>query len=751
MALLARRIVVQGIVQGVGFRPFVYRLAQKYRLNGWVLNSGEGVQIHLEADQPQPLEAFVKELTTLAPEAARIEQVSVQSAPPEGYSRFEIRTSRRDTPLETGISPDLHVCQACLQELFNPVDRRYRYPYINCTHCGPRYSIILALPYDREQTTMRPWPMCPACQAEYHDPSNRRFHAQPTACPHCGPTYFLEKHGEERARGYEAIKQCARLLAAGDIVAIKGLGGYHLACDARNARAVEALRTRKYRKEKPFALMASSLEEVQRWVLLSEDAAQLLTAVARPIVLLPRNPEARTALPESLAPENTELGIMLPYTPLHYLLFRAGAPSLLVMTSGNRSSEPIAYRDDDARRRLQGIADAFLIGERAIARRVDDSVVRVTPYGKLFVRRSRGYAPAAVTNMPVKQPVLGVGADLKNTLTLVVNGKAYVSPYIGDLEYYSVRESFQQTLHDLTAMYRVPLEDTLVVHDAHPGYHSTQLAQELGRQRMAVQHHRAHIYAVLAERNAWEQTVIGIALDGTGYGDDGSIWGGEVFVGSLKEGLNRIHHLFPAFLPGGDAAARNPVQAAAGFLAQLAELPDLHAPPFRFPKTFNLAFQLVQQGVRAFPTTSMGRLFDTVAALLGFTQPMTFEGQAAIWLEQQARRSPEVPPYPFPDLDYRPLLAQVIADRQQGRPIPQIARAFHQALANTCVKIGDRLARQFGTNIVVCAGGVFQNSLLIELLHKQTPSTLQLWFPHAVSPNDESISLGQAAAALQLG
>ncbi len=751
MTSLARRIAVHGIVQGVGFRPFVYRLARQHGLTGWVLNSGEGVQIQVEAPTIESLTAFLEELTSYAPEAARIEHIEVQEVPAEGYTNFTIRESQRGVSLETGISPDLHVCSDCLQELFDPDDRRYRYPYINCTHCGPRYSIILALPYDREHTTMRDWPMCPACRAEYEDPTNRRFHAQPTACPRCGPTYFLEVDGTRHAQGYAAIEEAARLLTAGQIVAIKGIGGYHLACDARNAEVVEALRARKYRKEKPFALMAASLQEVQNWAFVPEEAARLLTSVPHPIVLLSRKPESLSTLPDALAPDNLELGFMLPYTPLHYLIFEAGAPSLLVMTSGNRSSEPITYREEEAQKRLQGIADAFLIGERPIARRVDDSVLRMTSVGPIFLRRSRGYAPGAVAKLPTQQPILGVGADLKNTLTLVVKGTAYVSPYIGDLEHYSVQESFQQTLHDLAAMYQIPLEDVLAAHDAHPAYVSTQIAQNLGNHRVAVQHHRAHIYAVLAERGAWEETVIGIALDGTGYGDDGSIWGGEFFVGSLREGLERVHHLYPAYLPGGDAAARNPVQAAAGFLSQLDALPDLTAPPFGFPPRFLTALEMIQKGIRSFPTTSTGRLFDTVAALLGFTRTMTFEGQAAIWLEHQARRSADVAPYPFPNMDYRPLLKRVIADRARGRPIPEIARAFHHALATSCLQVGEQLARRYGTHILVAAGGVFQNALLIELMHRNVPSSLQLWLPRRVSPNDESISLGQAAAALWRG
>ena len=742
----ALRILITGIVQGVGFRPFVYRLAHQHQITGRVQNTGEGVLIHAEGP-PEMLQAFLQALQTQAPPAAYIDTIHTHPLPLQHYSDFQIISSTHEQQPLTGISPDLHLCEACLKELFNPTDRRYHYPYINCTHCGPRYSIILALPYDRAHTTMRSWPMCAACKAEYEDPTNRRFHAQPIACPTCGPTYFLHTGNKLISRGYEAICQAAHKLRAGKIIAIKGLGGYHLACDAQNEEAVHALRVRKYRKEKPFALMAASLEEASQWVKLSSLAKTLLTSVPHPIVLLPRRPEASQALPSSLAPNNEELGIMLPYTPLHFLLFDAGAPPLLVMTSANRSNEPIAYEDEDALLRLKNIADFFLIGERPIARRLDDSVLRITTAGPLFIRRSRGYAPEAVTTLPTSAPILAVGADLKNTITLAIEGKAYVSQYLGDLEHYPVQESFHQTINDLLCMYGLTLSDVQVVHDAHPGYLSTLFAQQISEHPLAIQHHRAHLYAVLAERRAWEQPVVGFSFDGTGYGDDGSIWGGEVFAGSLQIGLKRIAHLYPAYLPGGDAAARHPVQAAAGFLAQLSALPDLEQAPFHFPPLFKQAQQLVSKQIRTFPTTSMGRLFDTIAALVGFNRPITFEGQAAIWLEHQARQAaPTIPAYPFPAFDYRPLLHQVIEDRLAGVPPQDIAMKFHKALALTILEQGTLWGARYQTNILVLAGGVFQNALLIHLLFQHKPAHIQLWLPQYLAPNDESISLGQAAA-----
>ncbi len=444
------------------------------------------------------------------------------------------------------ISPDLPVCADCLSELFDPHDPRYRYPYINCTNCGPRYTVIESLPYDRPRTTMKFWPLDEFCAHQYLDPDDRRFHAQPVACPNCGPHYRLEA-GDACAHGDLAgIEAAVHLLNQGEIVAIKGIGGYHLACDAKNKEAVQALRERKFRKEKPFAVMVRTVDAARAIVELTPEAVALLESQARPIVIAPATAE----LP-GVAPDNRELGVMLPYAPLHCLLFDAGAPEVLVMTSANRSSEPIAYEDADARGRLSGLADAFLIGERPIARRVDDSVARNGVFGPVVLRRSRGYAPGAVATLPVNRPILAVGADLKNAITLVVDGQAFVSQHIGDLDHFEALESFEQTIRDLVSMYEVNWDDLLIVHDLHPQYASTLRALDLpGNRKLGVQHHRAHIASVLAEHQAWDVRVIGVSFDGTGYGDDGSIWGGEFFVGSLREGFRRVMHLRTASLPG---------------------------------------------------------------------------------------------------------------------------------------------------------------------------------------------------------
>ena len=509
-----------------------------------------------------------------------------------------------------------------------------------------------------------------------------------------------------------------------------------------------ALRDRKYRKEKPFAVMAKDFDVARTLVNLSSAGESLLTSIARPIVLAPAKKEL-----SGVAPDNTELGVMLPYTPLHHLLFAAGAPEVLVMTSANRSSEPIAYEDKDALERLSGIADSFLIGQRPIARRVDDSVARVGTFGAVVLRRARGYAPGAVTTLPIHRPLLAVGGDLKNTVTLVVDGQAFVSQHIGDLDHYQSFRAFEETIHDLVSMYEVRWDELLIVHDSHPQYVSTAHAATLASsEKHSVQHHRAHIASVLAERSEWTKRVAGVSFDGTGYGDDGTIWGGEIFVGSVKEGFDRVAHLRPAALAGGDAAAEYPVQAAAGFLAQLDHVPDFTAAPFNFPARYRNAVQLVRKDVRTFATTSIGRLFDAAAALLGFTREITFEGQAAMWLEQLARSAPLSTPYPFPfvagELDFRPLLRAVIEDRLRGRDAREIARSFQKGIAHGLYRALVAISQKHLLDTVVLSGGVFQNELLLEDLKPLLEGgSLQVWTNHAVPPNDGGLSLGQAALA----
>ncbi|MDX2004998.1 MAG: carbamoyltransferase HypF [Meiothermus sp.] len=769
----ARHIEVRGIVQGVGFRPFVFRLAREHGLTGWVLNQEGGVRIHLEG-APSALSSFVRELPAQAPSAARIAEVKVEQTAARGYAGFEILTSHKAGRPTVPVSPDLAVCADCLHELFDPANRRHLYPYINCTHCGPRYSVVTALPYDRPNTTLQAWPMCPDCAREYHDPLDRRFHAQPTACPVCGPGYYLQGVGEGKslegaqgpeARGQQAVEQTAALLQDGKIVAIKGIGGYHLACDAQNPRAVEALRERKFRKEKPFALMVDSLETARDLLELTADAEALLTSAARPIVLVP----ARTPSPlitqsawggsgvvSAVAPDTAELGVMLPYTPLHHLLFAAGAPRVLVLTSANRSSEPIAYRDGEALEQLAGIADAFLVGERPIARRVDDSIARASPFGAQILRRSRGYAPSSLARLPAARPILAAGADLKNSLTLVVGGEALGGGHIGDLDHLGAFHAFEQTARDLLRMYELEEADLTVVHDLHPQYRSTGWAQSLAASsHLAVQHHQAHVASVLAEHGFWDRQVLGIAWDGTGYGEDGAIWGGEAFVGGLESGFRRVGHLEYASLVGGDAAAQHPVQAAVGFLRGLAV--DFSRPPFNFPPRFAEAERMLEKNLRVFPTSSVGRLFDCAAALLGFTRAVSYEGQAAAWLEHQALQSRSAEAFAFGFGNgvwrYRELLEAVIEARLAGKPVAEVARGFIGGLALGLWRAAEQLCETHTLDAVALSGGVFQNGLLLrELAALSRTSRLRVLVNRQAPPNDGGISLGQAAlVALRQG
>jgi len=739
-SVAARDILVTGVVQGVGFRPFVYRLAATHALTGWVSNGDSGVNIHIEGDT-LALDTFLHDLKQNRPPAAQIAAIQVFHTQPSSCRDFHIRHSASGQQATTRISPDLPVCPECLRELANPSDPRHGYAYINCTNCGPRYSIVLAVPYDRANTTMHEWPMDRFCEAQYHDPTNRRFHAQPVACPTCGPHYEL-RIDDVRTRGDACIPLAATLLRQGKILAIKGLGGYHLACDARNVTAVQSLRDRKFRKEKPFALMAKDTAVAHRLIHLTEAAETLLTSPARPIVLA----TAKLHM-DLVAPDTRELGVMLPYTPLHHLLFQHNAPEVLVMTSANRSNEPISYEDDDALDKLHGLCDGFLIGERRIARRVDDSIARIGAFGPTILRRARGYAPGAVATLPVKHPILAIGADLKNSITLVVDGQCFVSQHIGDLDHYPALQAFRQTIDDLMAMYRLRWDDVTLVHDSHPQYLSTAHAFGVTpRARIAVQHHRAHIASVLAEHECWDTPAIGISFDGTGYGDDGSIWGGEIFTGTIPRGFERVAHLRTALLPGGDAAAREPVQAAAGFLSAIPDLPDLH-----FPDRYSMSRSMIHKRVRTFQTTSVGRLFDTAAAILGFTGAITFEGQAAMWLEQLAVQHPDpVEPLPFPfrhnQLDYAPLLHAMAIGHHHGVDIHSLARAFHLGIAQGVRDAVLQLSDTYGTRTIVFSGGVFQNELLLNDL-KSLLSDFEILTNSAVPANDGGISLGQAALA----
>ena len=740
----ARRISIRGVVQGVGFRPFVHRIATCHKIAGWVRNGEAGVEIHAEGSAAN-VTSFLRELKVKPPVAARISSIEVRAADSEGNDTFRILKSVRQASPTVPVSPDLAVCDDCLKEMFEATNRRHRHPYINCTNCVPRYSIIQRLPYDRENTTLVAWKLCHDCQHEFDDPRDRRHHAQPITCDACGPGYQLVRGGILPETGDIAVRKAAELLRNGGILAVKGIGGYHLACDAANAESVAQLRARKFRKEKPFAIMVRSLEEARKTSELSVEHETLLTDVSRPIVLAP----AHVHLPE-VAPDTRTLGVMLPYAPLHHLLFDSGAPSPLVMTSANRSSEPIAYRDEDALDQLSGIADAWLIGQRPIARRIEDSVITVRDDQPFMIRRSRGFSPGVVGTLPTERPLLGVGADLKNSVALVVEGEVLVSQHIGDLDDLETYEAFEETVRDLLDMYDVNPTELIVAHDLHPQFKSTRFAKSFpARYHVAVQHHHAHIASVLVEHELFDETVVGVAFDGTGYGTDGSIWGGEFFIGSVATGFERCAGLRPVPMPGGDAAARFPVQAAAGFLAGLSDLPELTQPPFYFPQRFADSIELVNKNVRCFRSTSAGRLFDAVAALLGFTREVTFEGQAAIWLETQAQQSARQEPYEFPNLDHRTLLKTIITDRQAGRAIADIAFAFHAALAHEIVRQIGVLCAQHKVSKAAISGGVFQNDLLCKLISEEIGRNdpVELLTNRNVPVNDGGICLGQVAVA----
>ncbi len=746
------RLRVRGVVQGVGFRPFIFRLAQELGLSGWVRNDLEGVLIEVSAP-PEVLARFVEAIPRQAPPAAHIERLEVLAQHPGSLPEgFQIVQSESGGQVDTQVSPDLTLCPDCLRELFDPSDRRYRYPFINCTHCGPRYSIILQLPYDRPSTTMQAFAMCPECAAEYHDPRNRRFHAQPIACPACGPQVHLwNAQFEPLAFRHAAIAQAAALLREGQILAIKGLGGYHLACDATRADAIERLRSRKQRRFKPLALMAPNIEALQGYVELCEPALHLLDSRERPIVLLPKG---STPLPEALAPGSPDLGVMLPYTPLQHLLYAEGAPPLLVMTSANRSGEPMVYRDEDLPR-LQGLADFFLVGERPIARRVDDSIVALADGSPMVLRRARGLAPAPVLRSEhFQKPLLALGAQLKNAIALGTRGQVLLSQHIGDLDKLEARQAFLQTIHDLSQMYQLDLEQTLVVHDLHPDYASTQYALELPGPKLAVQHHQAHIASVLAEHQLWEETVLGFAFDGAGLGLDGAIWGGEVLVGSLEQGLKRVAHLRYAPLLGGDAAASFPPQAAVGFLQELSGWERL------------LPEQSVRQGKSLLrsklpipSTSSIGRLFDAVAALLGFHTRQDFEGQAALWLENLARNQAPVPSRAALKLplhvaadglewDYCTLLDAVLHYINGGMSKEQLAWQFHAAVAGAVLAAALALREAHRFSTVVLSGGVWQNRLLHHLtLTPLRARGFEVRWNQAVPPGDGGLALGQLALA----
>ncbi len=803
------QIIVKGIVQGVGFRPYVFNLAESLRLKGYVINTGAGVFIDIEGAD---LTEFIRRLRPEAPPLSQITDVSVQKFPAHGYSDFSIRHSQDrsgERPF-TLVSPDVSVCPDCLKELLDPADRRYLYPFINCTNCGPRYSITRSVPYDRPNTTMTDFKMCPACQKEYDDPRNRRFHAQPNACPACGPVVELivrspltrpsPLRGEECGlRNGEAISETIKMLKQGLILAIKGIGGFHIACDASNDKAVKRLREKKRKSNKPFAVMAPSLESAMHFCTISEAEERLLQSIRRPVVLMAKSPGSH--LSESVSPNNRFVGVMLPYTPLHYLLFYHPLPdcigkephfSALVMTSGNLAEEPIVRDNDEAIKKLSDIVDGFLLHNRDIFMRVDDSVLRVrsdecgmwnekhsttlnselrTPNSQLsFLRRSRGYAPDPIELHDEGPEVLACGADLKNTFTITKGRFAIPGQHIGDMENYETVRFFEESLENIKAVYRA--DPKIIAHDLHPGYLSTRWAIEFGVRSspdkdirgqaafgvktFAVQHHYAHIGSVMAEHGL-KGRVIGVAFDGTGYGTDGNLWGGEFLIADT-DGFERTAQFRYIPLPGGETAIREPWRTAVSMVMQAdAEKAGEHLEsagiiPRIGRDTVKNVMKVAQSPELSPLASGAGRLFDAVSALLGLCDKNTFEGEAAMALEAFATEGIE-DEYPveladengYTVVNFGPTVIALIADLAGAVSHQVISTRFHNTVASVVKSVVRTLKNRYTITQVALSGGTFQNLYLLNrTVRLLAADGMQVYINQKVPCNDGGISLGQA-------
>jgi hydrogenase maturation protein HypF len=749
-----RRIHVSGIVQGVGFRPYVYRLATERHLAGQIANTSSGVVIEIEG-AAEVVEDFLSSLPAQAPPLAMVTDIRVVEIHRTGESEFCILPSDPSASVRTLISPDIATCADCLRELFDPADHRYRYPFINCTNCGPRFSIVSGIPYDRTQTSMSVFPMCPRCRSEYEDPRNRRFHAQPNACWECGPQLeFCDSRGQCLSVEGPIVEAVARL-RAGDIVAVKGLGGFHLAVDATNSGAVERLRERKRRIEKPFAVMVSDLETVSRFCMVGAEDRELLCLPQRPIVLLPKiNP---CPLAESVAPFNSYAGIFLPYTPIHHLLFEKSELQALVMTSGNLSEEPIAIGNSEAVTRLGDIADWFLLHNREILLRCDDSVLRRTSGRTRQIRRSRGFVPVPVFLKKEFPPTLAVGGELKSTICLLRGREAFLSQHIGDLENVEAYKFFQEAVNHFRRI--LEIRPSLVAYDLHPDYFSTRWARaQSGMQTVGVQHHHAHIASCMAE-NHLEGRVIGFALDGTGYGTDGRIWGGEVLLADYLD-FERAAHLAYVPLPGGAAAIREPWRMAVSHLWASfgADLLNLPIPFFRqIPQTrIRTVVQMMERQVNSPLTSSCGRLFDAVAALINLRHEVNYEAQAAVELEMCRDEAAAGQPYPFGlseagdvlQIDFRPLFSAIVDDMLSSATAGKISQRFHDGLVQALAAIARLLRKRTSLNTVCLSGGTFQNACLANGLEQQLRGEGFEVYTHSQVPaGDGGISLGQAVVA----
>jgi hydrogenase maturation protein HypF len=722
-----RRITLRGAVQGVGFRPFVYRLATELSLAGWVLNSSSGLVVEVEGP-PERVTLFEQRLELERPKAS---VVTVRESSPialEGSARFEILASDNDSGKSVNVLPDLATCRECREELFDPANRRFEYPFTNCTNCGPRYTIVVDIPYDRPNTTMRDFALCPECRVEYEDPANRRFHAQPNACPVCGPQLA------------GTIEDAVEALFEGKIVAFKGIGGFQLLVDARQPDAVARLRERKHREEKPFALMMPSLEIARQYCEISPAEVQLLESQAAPIVLL--QPKPGTDLAWNVAHCSPYLGVMLPYSPLHHLLMQE-CRFPLIATSGNRSDEPIAIANDEATVRLKDIADHFLMHNRPIVRACDDSVVRLTRGRAGILRRARGYAPLGIRVASELPPVLAVGGHLKNTVAIGIGQDVFLSQHIGDLETVEARGAFEKAIDDLCRLYSFKPE--VVACDLHPDYASTHWAERSGLPLIRVQHHQAHVAACAAENNV-DGEYLGISWDGTGYGLDGAIWGGEFFHADGNQ-FERIAHLRPFNLPGGDAAVRDGWRSAASLLFECGEsrphLSTAQSSPAEQLGMSNVR-RMLERKINVVPTTSVGRLFDAVASITGIADQNRFEGQAAMLLENEIGGLRTEEAYPLPGGDWDLLIRAVMDDRRSGIPASLIAARFHNSLVEWILEV----AAAVKLKQIVLSGGVFQNRYLTERAAAALESRgFDVYTHRQVPPNDGGIALGQAEMA----
>jgi hydrogenase maturation protein HypF len=783
------RIHIKGIVQGVGFRPFVYNLANRHNLKGWVKNTSAGVDIEVDGDWDS-LDLFLQQLRDEAPPLSRIDEFSASFQPANGFRSLEILHSEAVEGAFQPMSPDVAICADCVRELFDPTDRRYHYPFINCTNCGPRFTIIKDIPYDRPKTTMASFPMCPDCEREYKDPADRRFHAQPVACPVCGPHVWLENRSDDVGRlsvptkDEDGIQEAQRLLSEGKIIAIKSLGGFHLACDAMNTRAVTELRNRKLRVDKPFAIMMPDIESIENHCLVSDSERKLLLSPARPIVLLKRKAESNIV--REVAPNQDWIGVMLPYTPLHYLLFadKDSQFTALVMTSGNLSEEPIATGNKEAQERLSGLADAFLMHNREIHIRCDDSVVRIFDDGPWTMdheqsstlvpdasagvvhgpsaiyplRRSRGYSPFPV-KLPMAAPqILATGSELKNTFCITNQNYAFLSHHIGDMENYETLQSFEQGVAHFERLFRVAPE--AIAYDLHPNYLATRYALDRTTREsipaIGVQHHHAHVAACMAEHGLdGTHPVIGVAFDGTGYGEDGAIWGGEVLIADYKSYRRRFHlEYFP--LPGGDAAIKKPARTALALLWSLGLSWDQRlgsVAEFSGEDQVTLRAQL-EKKINTPMTSSMGRLFDAAAALADVRQTVNYEGQAAIEFESLADPD-EAGTYPFgleqDQVGVRSAVEALIDDVMAGVTASKISARFHNGLAKCVLEICSRIRSETGIDEVALSGGVWQNiTLLGRTLSLLKKAGFKVYIHREVPTNDGGLSLGQAVIAARM-